>query len=127
MSVKHILEEEIKNELENLGRETIGSDNYKANVEGVTKLLDKKIELEKPEAESKDKVESRNTEIEMKLQQMKDEKKDRWIRHGVTIGTFVGSCVMYGLAFVASTNFEREGTFTTEGGRNALRNLMKLK
>lgn len=127
MSVKRILEEEIKNELENLGRETIGSDNYKANVEGVTKLLDKKIELEKLEAESKDKIESRNIEIEMKLQQMKDEKKDRLIRHGVTIGTFVGSCVMYGLAFVASTNFEREGTFTTEGGRNALRNLMKLK
>ena len=50
MSVKHILEEEIKNELENLGRETIGSDNYKANVEGVTKLLDKKIEHEKREA-----------------------------------------------------------------------------
>ncbi len=127
MSIIHVLDEEIRSELENLGKESIGSDEYKANVDGVTKLLDRKIELEKLEIESKDRIESRNAEIELKLQQMKEEKKYRFIRNGITIGTFVGSCVVYGLAFIASTNFEREGTFTTEGGRSSLRNLMKLK
>lgn len=127
MSIKHVLDNEIKEELENLGKESIGSDEYKANVDGVTKLLDRKIELEKLEVESREKIENRNAEIELKLQQMKEEKKDRFVRNGITIGTFVGSCVMYGLAFIASTNFEREGTFTTEGGRNSLRNLLKLK
>ena len=127
MSIKHVLDEEIRNELENLKKEKIGSNEYKANVDGVTSLLDRKIELEKLEVDRIDKIESRNAELDKRLRQMKDEKKDRWIRHGITIGTFVGSCVMYGVAFVASTNFEREGTFTTEGGRSALRNLLKLK
>lgn len=127
MSIKHVLDEEIRSELENLGKESIGSDEYKSNVDGVTKLLDRKIELEKLEIESKEKIESRNAEIELKLQQMKDERKDRLIRNGITIGTFVGSCLVYGLAFIASTNFEREGTFTTEGGRSSLRNLLKVK
>lgn len=127
MSIKHVLDEEIRSELENLGKESIGSDEYKSNVDGVTKLLDRKIELEKLEIESKEKIESRNAEIELKLQQMKDERKDRLIRNGITVGTFVGSCLVYGLAFIASTNFEREGTFTTEGGRSSLRNLLKVK
>jgi hypothetical protein len=116
MSIKHVLDEEIRNELENLGRETIGSDEYKANVDGVTKLLDRKIELEKLEVESSERIEAREAE-----------KKDRLISHGVTVGTFLGSAGIYFLAFVASTNFERTGTFTTEGGKSALRNLLKLK
>ena len=51
MSVKNLLDNEIRNELENLGKETIGSDNYKANLDGVTKLLDRQIEIEKLENE----------------------------------------------------------------------------
>ena len=43
MSINHRLDEEILNELDNLERVTIGSDEYKANVDGVTKLLDRKI------------------------------------------------------------------------------------
>lgn len=127
MSIKHVLDEEIRNELENLGRETIGTEEYKANVDGVTKLLDRKIELEKLEVESSEKIEAREAEMNLKLQQMENEKKDRLISHGVTIGTFLGSAGLYLLAFVASTNFEREGTFTTESGRSALRSLLKLK
>ena len=126
MSIKHVLDNEIREELENLGKESIGSEEYKANVDGVTKLLDRKIELEKLEIESKERIESRNAEIELKLQQMSEEKKDRFVRNSITIGTFVGSCVMYSLAFVASTNFEREGTLTTEGGRNSIKNLFNL-
>lgn len=127
MSIKHVLDEEIRNELENLGREAIGSDEYKANVDGVTKLLDRKIELEKLEVESSERIEAREAEMNLKIQQMENEKKDRLISHGVTVGTFLGSAGLYFLAFVASTNFERTGTFTTEGGKSALRNLLKLK
>ena len=127
MSVKNLLDDEIRNELENLGRETIGSDSYKANLDGVTKLLDRKIEIEKLESDRLDKIESRETELIFKETQLKEEKKDRMIKNGITIGTFVGSAALYVLAFVASTNFEREGTFTTEGGRGALRNLLKIK
>lgn len=123
MSVERVLNDEILNELENLSRETIGSEEYKANVDGVTKLIDRKIAMDKLASEKIDK----ETEFIYKECQIKEEKKDRLIKHGITIGTFVGSATLYSLAFLASINFEREGTLTTEGGRNALRNLFKLK
>lgn len=127
MSIKMILDDEIRNELENLGRETIGSDEYKANVDGVTRLLDRKIELEKLEIESRERVDAREAEMNLKLRQIEVDKRERYFGHGVTIGTFLGSATLYFLAFIASTNFEREGTFTTEGGRSSIRNLLKLK
>ena len=127
MSVKNLLDNEIRNELENLGKETIGSDNYKANLDGVTKLLDRQIEIEKLENERLDRMESRETELVLKQQQLAEEKKDRRIMNSITVGTFACSAALYAMAFIASTNFEREGTFTTEGGRGALRNLLKLK
>lgn len=127
MSVKNLLDDEIRNELENLGKEAIGSDNYKANLDGVTKLLDRKIEIEKLEMEHLDRSDSIVNEAILKRAQLKEEKKDRMIKNVITIGTFVGSAALYVFAFVASTNFEREGTFTTEGGRGALRNLLRIK
>ena len=127
MNVKSMLDDEIRNELENLGREAIGSEEYKANLDGVTKLLDRQIEIEKLENERLDRMESRETEFVLKQQQLAEEKKDRRIKNSITVGTFACSAALYAMAFIASTNFEREGTFTTEGGRGALRNLLKLK
>ena len=127
MSINRNLTDEILNEIENLGREPIGSDEYKANVDGIAKLLDRKIELEKLEFEKIDREESRNAEMNAKLKQIEENKKERHWKYGVAIGTTVGSAIVFGLAFIASTNFEREGTFTTEGGRFALRELLKIK
>ena len=123
MTVRQVLDDEILDELENLSRETIGSEEYQANVDGVTKLIDRKITMDKLASEKIDK----ETEFIYKEYQSKEEKKDRRIKNGITIGTFVGSAALYMVAFIASTNFEREGTFTTEGGRGALRNLLRIK
>ena len=127
MSIKYALDSEILNQIENLGNEAIGSEEYKANVDGVTKLLDRKIELEKLEFDREHKIESRDIEVDLKRQQIYEGKKERRWKYGVAIGTFVGSTVVYGLAFLASTNFEREGTFTTKGGLDSVKNLMRIK
>ena len=108
MSVKNLLDNEIRNELENLGKETIGSDNYKANLDGVTKLLDRQIEIEKLENERINKEMDREVDFHIKNIQIKEEKKDRRIKNGITIGTFLGSAALYMVALIASTNFERE-------------------
>lgn len=127
MSIKHALDSEILNEIENLGKEAIGSDEYKANVDGVTKLLDRKIELEKIESEHNFKIESREIENNLKREQIRENKKERYWKYGVAIGTFLGSTAVYGLAFIMSTNFEREGTYTTKGGLDSIKNLMRIK
>lgn len=127
MSIKTALNEEILNQIENLGKEAIGSDEYKANADVVTKLLDRKIEIDKLESERNIEIEKMLNENENKERQINEDKKDRRWKYGVAIGTFVGSSIMYGLAFIASTNFEREGTFTTKGGMNSIKNLLSIK
>lgn len=127
MSINHRLDEEILNELDNLERVTIGSDEYKANVDGVTKLLDRKIELEKLENERLDKIEAREADIEIRSKQINESKKERMIDNGVRIATTVFTAGVFMAGLVASTNFEKEGTLlTTEGGRSSLRSLLGM-
>lgn len=127
MSIKNALDDEIRNELENLKKEAIGSDVYKANIDGVTKLLDRKIEIEKLENERLNKIDSMETEIALRERQLKEDRKSRISNSSIKIGTFVCSTMLYTLAFIASTNFERYGSFTTKGGINSIGKLLTLK
>lgn len=127
MSVRSKLVEEFESELEELGKMEVGNETYKTTVDGVTKLADRIIEIDKNEKENSVKIDIQEQEYAIKAQQLKDEKKDRFIKNCIAIGTFVGGVLVYGLAFIASTNFEREGTLTTEGGKSSLRQLLKLK
>ena len=127
MSVRSNLVEEFESELEELGKMEVGTDTYKTTVDGVTKLADRIIEIDKIEKEHGVQIDTQEQEYAIKAQQLKDEKKDRLIKNCITIGTFIGGVLVYGLAFIASTNFEREGTLTTEGGKSSLRQLLKLK
>ena len=127
MSVRSNLVEEFESELEELSKMEVGTDTYRATVDGVTKLADRIIEIDKIEKENSVNIDTQEQEYAIKAQQLKDEKKDRFIKNCIAIGTFVGGVLVYSLAFIASTNFEREGTLTTEGGKSSLRQLLKLK
>ena len=127
MSIKNDLVEEFSDELKELGKMEVGTDTYKSTVDGVTKLADRIIEIEKNEKEHAAQIDAQEREYEIKAQQLKDEKRDRLIKNCITVGTFIGGIAVYGLAFIASTNFEREGTFTTEGGKSSVKQLLKLK
>lgn len=128
MKIKTPLIEELHDELNELSKTTVGTDEYKIAVDGVTKLADRIIEIEKIEAENRIKVEAQEAENEIKLKQLKDEKKDRRIKNGIAIGTFVGSVAVYVATYLSSMKYEDKGVIpTTEGAKNALRNLFKLK
>lgn len=127
MSIKNDLVEEFESELEELGKMEVGTEKYKTLVDGVTKLADRIIEIDKVEKEHVVQIDTQEQEYAIKAQQLKDEKKDRFIKNCIAVGTFVGGVLVYSLAFIASMNFEREGTLTTEGGRSSLRQLLKLK
>lgn len=127
MSFKRILDDEITNELNELKKISVGTEEHKASVDALTKLMDRKIELEKLEVESKTQDLNRDIETNLRLQQMESEKRDRLIKNVLTGVSTVGGLLCAGLAFVASINFEKEGTLTTEGGRSALRQLLKFR
>ena len=130
MGIKNILWDEIEKEVKELSKMQVGTDQYKATVDGIARLSDKIIELEKLESENAVKdFENfvRTEEQELKRDQLKSEKRDRAVKNVITVGTAVLSVAVYALAFIASTNFEREGSFTTEGGKNSIRQLLKLR
>ena len=45
MEIRELLNDEIRDEIERLGELEIGSEPYKATVDGVTKLFDRAIEI----------------------------------------------------------------------------------
>ena len=121
---------EIKNELELLSDREIGTEEYKITVDGITKLMDRKIELIKFEAEcaQKDAVRTLNQmEYELKLQQLQADKRDRLIKNII-------SCAGIGLPLlgtiwgtIISLNFEKEGVVTTGAGRGFVNKLFHWK
>lgn len=125
--VERLLAEECAKEIEELGKMRLGDDEYKTTVDGVTKLADRVIELKKIEIDCEKEAKNREFEESLKLQQMEDEKKDRFIKNcltGVSVVGGLGCAVVMGLI---SMNFEKEGTFTTEAGRNSIRQLIRFK
>lgn len=127
MSVRSLLTEEIENELQSLRAMKLGSDEYKSTVEGVTRLVDRKIEMDKIELAEKQAKESQAIDYEFKDRQLRDEKHNRWIGY---VLTGAGILIPAGLAVwgtKASFEFEKEGTITTIMGRGFINKLLPRK
>lgn len=127
MTVKTILNEEIISELGDLKKIELGSEQHKAMVDAVTKLLDKKVELEKLEIDAKNKELNREIETDLKLQQLEADKKERMTRIVLTILGGASSAALTVWALLISMNYDKTGNIlTTEGGKLSLRKLLKF-
>ena len=123
MSIDTLLKEEIESEIKELKEAKKDPEAYKAKVEGVTKLIDKKIAMDQLEIERQDK----EKENKLKVEQMKEDKFHRWIKHGLE---GLGIILPIGLAVwgtKTSIKFEKEGTFTTIMGRGFIQKLLPKK
>lgn len=127
MSIESLLRTEITEEISELNKLEVGSDQYKTAVDGVTKLVDRAIELEKVDMEHAERVESRKNDEELKRQQMDDDKKDRWIRNGLTAASIIIPSLITIWGTKASFEFEKEGTITTIMGRGFINKLLPKK
>lgn len=123
-SIKTLLDEEIRSEMEDLAKMALGSDEYKSTVDGLTKLVDRRIELEKVENERKDKIESRDTETDLKLAQMEDDRKDRKVKNGIAIAGIVLPIGVTIWGTLKSFKFEEDGTISTIMGRGFIQKLL---
>lgn len=127
MSMKRVLIEEFNDELENLRKIDLGTETYKATVDGVCKLADRITEIEKIEQAGKLEESKLKDENYFRTEQMNIDKRDRFVKNCIAAATGIGGLIgAIGIAF-ASMNFEKEGTFTSEAGRNAIRQLLRFK
>ena len=127
MNIETLLREEIKSELEELKKMSLGTDEYRTTVDGITKLADRAIEMERLDIESQDKAEAREIEAELKLKEMSEERKDRWIKNGISVMSVLVPTVVTIWGTVKSIEFEKEGTITTIMGRGLINKLLPKK
>lgn len=127
MELEDLLEEEVKSQLEGLKDIEMGTDEYKATVDGVVKLADRVIKIKELDYDASDKIDTRETEVAIKKQQMKEEKNDRIIRNGIAIAGIVIPTAVTIWGTIKSIKFEQEGTITTIMGRGFIQKLLPHK
>ena len=127
MRIETKLHEEIAKELEELGKMQLGTEEYKGTVDGITKLMDRAIDIERLDMEAQDKVEARNTDEDLKLKQMRDDNKDRIVKNLISVMGVVVPTVVTIWGTIKSIEFEKEGTITTIMGRGFINKLLPKK
>ena len=122
-NIEKLLQEEIVSEIRNLEDLEMGSEDYTKSVDGLVKLMDRAIELEKFEAD-KAKEES---SFDLKVEQLEHEKKDSKIRNYLTAAGIVVPSVITIWGVLKSFEFEQTGTVTTAIGRGFINKLLPKK
>lgn len=121
-----LLNEEISDELKRLGEVEVNTDQHKALVESVTKLMDKKIEIEKIERDSKARDQEHELESK-KLEQITNEKNDQIFKNAIAIAGIVVPSLLTVWGTFKTLKFEETGTITTIMGRGFVNKLIPKK
>lgn len=119
-----LLDEVIKNRLEQVQHPNAESEEDKQAFREAMEALNKRIELEKIEA-------ARQEQISNEVVKVEESKKDRWLQ----IILFAGTAILVPVVQHISTsshmkklcNFEKDYTFTTSAGRSLASGLFRFK
>ena len=126
-STKKMLHEEIESQFDGLEGIEIGSEAYRNAVDGLSKLMDREIEISKLQAEREDKLESSAIETRLKNRQLMDDKTDKIIRNGLTAAGLVITAGLTVWGTLKTFKFEETGTITSSIGRGFIQRLIPRK
>lgn len=127
MSIRHRLSDEIEKELENLKTMQLGTDEHRAAVEGLTKLVDREIEMEKLENEREEKANNRLIEEQNRAEQTRRDTVNKYIEHGIAAAGVILPLLVAVWGTRESFRFEKEDTVTTIMGRGWVNKLLPRK
>lgn len=117
MNIETLLDVAIEEEFDKLHSiADPGCEQGRTAVDGVTKLLDRKIEMEKLEVERSEKEQAR-----------KDERTDRIVKNCLTGVSVVGGLALTVWGALMSWKFEETGTITSTPGKKFMGNLFWKK
>lgn len=127
MSINALLEVEIEDKLNKLNEMEPGTDEYKAAVDSITKLLDRVIEMDKFDSEREERLENRAHDEQVRVKAEENEDKKYKVDKIIAIGSIVIPAILTVWGTKASFNFEKEGTITTIMGRGFINKLLPKK
>lgn len=125
MSLKTTLQDEIQSELAEISKLEVGSDQHRTAVDSVTRLWDRMNETEKLEIEKKERAENREIDLDLKLQQMEEDRKKRIIQNIIDAGGIITTIGLTVWGTLKTLKFEETGTVTTMAGRNFINKLFR--
>ena len=127
MNNSTLLEVEIQDQFERLRKTEFGTEQYKTGVDGLTKLIDRSIEIDKLSHEFKKERENQKLDTEFKEKQMAKDKKSEMIHNVIAIAGIVLPLLVTIWGTNVSLKFEESGTVTTIMGRGFINKLLPKK
>lgn len=128
MEIQGLFNEEIKRQFDELSELEVGSDDYKAVEECLTKLADRAIEMEKVQMDANEKVADRMMRNGNEFDKRQDEKTDRVVQYclrGAEIAIPVALTIW---GTVTTLKYDKEGVLpTTLMGRGFINKLIPKK
>lgn len=119
MDMYTLIHDEVERRSAELANLEVGTEEYKAAVDGLTKLVDRAMELEKLDIESR--------ESKDKHKRDRNERIDRWIQSGIQIAGIVVPCCVTIWGTNKILKFEIDGTVTSIIGRGFVNKLLPKK
>lgn len=127
MDYMALLDDVIVNELKNL-KDTKGeTDEYKATVECVAKLMDRSIEIKKLTFDQTNKLSRQVIDDKAKVKQDEEDRKDRLIKNCISVAGIVIPALITIWGTLKSLKFEQDGTVTSMAGRAFVSRLFPKK
>lgn len=127
MIIKDMLKEELKEEIGELGKMTLGDDEYVKTVGGVTQLTDRLIKLEELEIEA-NKVAIEEQKVAIEEQKIDEDREDRKVKNRITVASFGVPALITAGGMVAMFILEGKGViFPTQGERNIISRIFRGK
>ena len=111
--IKNLLEEEIKNEIENLASLEPGSEKHSTAVESLAKLYKVKLDEDKTSMEYLDKTRNRESDKGFKVAQIEENVKDRYVKIGIAAAELGLPLMFYAVWMRRGFKFEENGTYTS--------------
>ena len=145
MEIETLLHKEIADEFKNLAGLDVGTEEYKITVDGIAKLMDRAIEIEKFHESKDEKEKDRTFDHDLKLKQLEaqissqkddmnirvkqlvSEEKDRLIRNCIAVAGIVIPVGVTIWGTLKTFRFEEQGTVTTMIGRGFINKLLPKK
>ena len=123
MSVRQKLEEEFEDQMNQLNEMELGSESYTKTVEGVTKLADRLIAIQKNNDEYELKSREIEAEKEAREQEALQAKKRNRIDWAKVIVPTAGAFTMGIITMI----WEKTDTLTSSAGKSALRDILPFR
>ena len=111
--IRDLLGEEIKTEIRNLSTLEAGSREKSTAIEDLAKLYKLRIEETKNEWDFSEKYDARESEKQLKKDQLEEQIKDRYFRFGVEAAGIILPLIFYAAWMKRGFRFEETGTYTS--------------